>query len=134
MVPTSETLSEIQTQACQKKLQELIMNSDIIDTVLISSADGILVASAGIDTDLDVMAAMSASLISLGDAISSRTEDGRCHKVFCESDDSLAVIIHAGAHILTMIGKPESNMGMILAHANSTGKSICEITQYQGEL
>jgi predicted regulator of Ras-like GTPase activity (Roadblock/LC7/MglB family) len=128
-VPTSETLNETQTQACQKKLQELIMNSNIIDTALLSSPDGILVASAGIDTELDAMAAMSASLISLADAISSRTEDGRCHKAFCESDDSLAVVIHAGNHILTIIGKPESNMGMILTQAKTIGKSICEITQ-----
>jgi len=109
-------------------LKSLVSDSDIIDTVLLSSPDGILVASSGIDTELDVMAAMSASLISLADAISSRTEDGKCHKVFCESDDSLAVIIHAGEHILTVIGRPESNMGMILAQAKNTGKNILNIT------
>jgi len=129
MVPISETLDETQTQACQKILQDLVMNNDIIDTAILSSPDGILVASAGIDTELDVVAAMSASLISLSDAISSRTEDGRCHKAFCESDDSLAVVIHAGEHILTVIGKPESNMGMILTQAKTTGKSICAVTQ-----
>lgn len=124
----SETLTTAQKQACQNMLKSLVSDSDIIDTVLLSSPDGILVASSGIDTELDVMAAMSASLISLADAISSRTEDGKCHKVFCESDDSLAVIIHAGEHILTVIGRPESNMGMILAQAKNTGKNILNIT------
>ncbi|MDQ7058833.1 MAG: roadblock/LC7 domain-containing protein [Ghiorsea sp.] len=125
---TSELLTETQQKACQNILNTLITNSDIIDTSLLSSPDGILVACAGIDTELDVMAAMSASLISLADAISSRTADGKCHKAFCESDDSLAVIIHAGEHILTVIGKPESNMGMILAQAKTTVASILSIS------
>jgi len=123
----SLSLEDDKRKECQSVLTTLVAESPAIETALLSSPDGILLAGTGKETDLDVMAAMSASLLSLADALSSSSEDGVCDKVICESSDSALVCLHAGKLILTSIGKGDANIGFVLASSRQVAKKIVDI-------
>jgi len=120
----SEIMDDEKKACCTTLLQDLINQSDAIDTALLASPDGLMLTGTGIDDELDVMAAMSASLISLADALSSRAEDGFCDKVLSESEDGTLVVLHAGDLILTVLGKARANMGLVLSASRSAAKKI----------
>ena len=129
MSSESEVLSDDVKKACAQLLERLVSESDSIETAVLASADGLMLAGTGVDNELDVMAAMSASLISLADAMSSRSDGGVCNKVLAESEDSSLVVLHAGGLILTVLGKPNANMGMVLAASRQVAEQIANIVK-----
>ncbi|MDQ6952861.1 MAG: roadblock/LC7 domain-containing protein [Mariprofundaceae bacterium] len=122
----SEVITDDKKSLCAVLLQTLVNESDAIDTAVLASPDGLMLAGTGIDDELDVMAAMSASLISLADALSSRSEDGHCDKVLSESNDGTLVVLHAGGLILTVLGKAQANMGLVLSASRDAAKKITQ--------
>jgi len=124
----SSAIGEQQRNECHQIITNMIAESDAIETAILSSPDGILLTGVGSDNDLDVMAAMSASLLSLADALSSRSEEGRSDKVITESPDCSLVVLHAGKLILTVIGKPDANIGMVLTSSRKVAAKIASNT------
>ncbi|MDQ6991473.1 MAG: roadblock/LC7 domain-containing protein [Mariprofundaceae bacterium] len=122
----SEMLEDDKKKLCVTLVQELVRESAAIDTAVLASPDGLMLAGAGTDDELDVIAAMSASLISLADALSSRSEDGHCDKVMSESPDGTLVVLHAGGLILTVLGQSQANMGLVLSVSRSTAEKIAQ--------
>ncbi|MDQ6974061.1 MAG: roadblock/LC7 domain-containing protein [Mariprofundaceae bacterium] len=124
----SEIITDDKKEQCAALVQALVTESTAIDTAVLASPDGLLLAGTGIDGELDVMAAMSASLISLADALSSRSEDGHCDKVMSESSDGTLVVLHAGGLILTVLGQAHANMGLVLSVSRTTAEKIAQVT------
>jgi len=130
---TSFALEKEEQEQCQRILKLFIENAPYIETTLLASSDGILLAGLGVDDDLDVMAAMSASLLSIADALSSRTGEAVSDKVISESKDSSLVCLHAGDLILTAIGKASVNIGLILTSTRAVGDKITSIIASKGD-
>jgi len=122
----SEIIADDKKKECTTLLEALVAESSAIDTAVLASPDGLMLAGTGIDDELDVMAAMSASLISLADALSSRSEDGHCDKVMSESPDGSLVVLHAGGLILTVLGQAQANMGLVLSVSRNTAEKIAQ--------
>ncbi len=125
---TSCALNENETKQCQKTLAKLVNESDAIIASVLSSPDGLLLAqaSSNIDLEADSVAAMSASVISLTDALAGQAGQAMSDKVISDSKDSSLVILHAGSLILTVIGKADANMGMVLTSSQRVAEEIVE--------
>jgi len=124
-----EEMDNAKLDQCQQLLESLVASSVSIETALVASRDGILLAGVGKDDQLDLMAAISASLMSLADALSSRSQKGLSKKVLSESDDSSLVVLHAGELVLTVIGELNMNMGLVLTESKGLALKIVDIFQ-----
>jgi predicted regulator of Ras-like GTPase activity (Roadblock/LC7/MglB family) len=126
---TSYALNENETKQCQKRLAQLVNDSDAIVASVLSSPDGLLLAQASLPNialEADSVAAMSSSVISLTDALAGQAGQAMSDKVISDSKDSSLVILHAGSLILTVIGKADANMGMVLTSSQRVAEEIVE--------
>jgi len=129
---SSCALNENEIKKCQQRLEQLVNDSDAIIASVLSSPDGLLLAQASSDIELeaDSVAAMSASVISLADALAGQAMSD---KAISDSKDSSLVILHAGSLILTVIGRADANMGMVLSSSQRVSEEIVEAASEEPE-
>ena len=126
---SSCALNKKETKKCRKTLETLVHDSNAIVASVLSSPDGLLLAHAcdeQFELEADAVAAMSASIISLTDALAGQAGQAMSDKVISDSQDSSLVILHAGSLILTIIGTPDANMGMVLTSSKRVAEEIVE--------
>ena len=103
-------------------------SSDVIGSV-ISSNDGIAWAqrlNPGYDEHR--FAAMSSTLLALGDTFAKETDKGLINSVLIEGIGGNVYVMHAGPSlVLTIITRKNSNLGMTLAYARQTVEKIAEL-------
>lgn len=119
-------VSEKEAQACQRDLEELIGRFDSLEGTVLSTPDGLLIATASRNggIEADAVAAMSASLLSLADALAGQAGRAFADNVISEAESSTLVILHAGEMILTVIGSSGINIGMVLSAAKATARKL----------
>ena len=119
-------MNEKEIQRCQATLVGFIKKFEMVAAVVVSSQDGLHVASESHDTsmEMDAVAAMSASLLSLADALAGQAGKPMVDNVISEAESSTLVILHAGELILTVIGHTGINIGLILSSARKAAKEI----------
>ncbi len=125
-----ESFDYIDREGYRSTLKEMLndLPADIALTI-ISSKDGLLVQAEGSgQQDSDQLAAISASVLSLADAIVAHADGVSCEKVFSQSGDHDVLIMHAGKFIITLIGKSDANMGLLLAAGKRLTAAITELT------
>ncbi len=103
-----------------------------VKAAVIASKDGLLVHGAGSDSDFDQIAAISASILSLADAMVSRAEERQCQRVLSKSGENDFLILHAGKFVLSIIGHEEANMGLLLTAGKAFAADIVQSTQGKG--
>ena len=123
-------LNESEIQHCKDTLASFIKKFDMVAAAVVSSQDGLHVASESQDTDMemDAIAAMSASLLSLADALAGQAGKPMVDNVISEAESSTLVILHAGELILTVIGQTGINIGLTLSSARNAAKEIGNMT------
>lgn|GEM_PF-5466497 len=128
-------LTEKEVKDCHRELAELITGSDTILATILATQDGLLVTSESNDAavESDAIAAMSASLISLADALAGQAGKALVDNVISEAESSTLAILHAGSLILTVIGKAGVNIGLVLVSARRTAKKIEALTLRFGQ-
>lgn len=119
----SANVTTINKKKCRDLLTKLISDSAVFDTVLISNEDGLLLAGLGKSVELHLMAAISTSVLSLADKLTSSSSE----KLIIESMDHSLVVLHVKGLILTVIGTSSSNAAMVLASGNQIAKKITAI-------
>ncbi|MFC1545906.1 roadblock/LC7 domain-containing protein [Pseudomonadota bacterium] len=119
-------VKESEIQHCITTLASFIKKFDMVAAAVVSSQDGLHVASQTHDPamETDAIAAMSASLLSLADALAGQAGKPMVDNVISEAESSTLVILHAGELILTVIGKTGINIGLILSSARKAAKEI----------
>jgi len=119
-------LNEQDIRRCEQSLIELVSRFDMVDAAVVSSQDGLHVASTSqsLEIEADAIAAMSASLLSLADALAGQAGKPMVDNVISEAESSTLVILHAGELVLTVIGKTGVNIGMVLTAARQTARAI----------
>ncbi len=124
-------LSEKEIAACQSELTTLMDELTSLEGAVLSSADGLVVAFADKNGGLHVetVAAMSSSMISLADALAGQAGRPEVENIISEAESSTLVVLHAGDLILTVIGKPETNIGLVLNAAKRAAKGINKDTR-----
>jgi len=118
--------SDVNMDAYCEALEEFIDESNQIAGTVLATQDGLLVAQAlrtrGIEPDS--IAAMSASMLSLADAMAGQAGKAYADKLISEAESSTLVVLHAGSLILTVIGRPNVNIGLIFTAARRTAQRI----------
>ncbi|MDQ6953943.1 MAG: roadblock/LC7 domain-containing protein [Mariprofundaceae bacterium] len=124
-------LNDHEVKLCQKRLEQLVAESDAVIASVLSSPDGLLLAQAsdGVEIEADSVAAMSASVISLTDALAGQAGQAMSDKVVSDSKDSSLVILHAGTLILTVIGRANANMGLVFVSSQRVAKEIVSVVE-----
>ncbi|MDQ7004898.1 MAG: roadblock/LC7 domain-containing protein [Ghiorsea sp.] len=124
-------LSESEILACEKELTALLLAQPSLEGVVLSSADGLMVACEDKTGKLEgeMIAAMSSSMISLADTLAGQAGRAEVENIISESESSTLVVLHAGDLILTVIGKPDVQVGMVLAAAKKAAQGIRQDTQ-----
>jgi len=124
-------LSKTEAQACQKELTTLIHELKSIEAAVLSSEDGLMVACEDKTGQLEgeMVAAMSASMISLADTLAGQAGKPQVENIISEAESCTLVVLHAGALILTVIGQPKAQIGLVLAAAKKAAKSIGKDTK-----
>lgn len=124
-------LSDKEIEACQAELNSLMDELTTLEGAVLSSADGLVVAYKDKTGNLqaETVAAMSASMISLADALAGQAGRAEVENIISEAESSTLVVLHAGDLILTIIGKPDTKIGMVLNAAKRAAKGINKDTK-----
>lgn len=125
----SEMENGIDTAAYQRALENFLDSFELAEGAVLATADGLHVASAthkehGQAIESDAIAAMSASMLSLADALAGQAGRAYVDNLISEAESSTLVVLHAGELILTVVGRPHVNIGMILSAARKTAQNI----------
>jgi len=128
-------LNEKESSACQQELESLLKHFDMIAGAVLSTQDGLLVAGVAHSNDIetDAIAAMSSSILSLADALAGQAGKPLVNNVISQAESSTLVILHAGELILTVVGRAEINVGLVLSAARRTAEAIDKLTKRFGE-
>lgn len=130
----NNTENRVDTSAYQQALDTFIDDFDQVAGTVLATEDGLLVASAvrsrGIE--VDSIAAMSTSMLSLADAMAGQAGNACADKLISESEASTLVVLHAGSLILTVIGKANVNTGLIFSAARKTAQVITALVEKMG--
>lgn len=128
-------LNENEISACESELRSLMTHFDMISGAVLSSQDGLLVTGVADEEniEIDAVAAMSSSLLSLADALAGQAGKELVDNVISQAESSTLVILHAGGLILTVIGRAEINVGLVLTAARKTAIAIDDLTKRFGE-
>lgn len=118
--------NEVDTGVYQEAMERFLNDFDLVAGAVLSTPDGLLIASAAQSNDIeaDAIAAMSASMLSLADALAGQAGRAYADNIISEAESSTLVVLHAGKLILTVVGKPNVNIGMILSAARRTAESV----------
>jgi len=122
--------------AYRQLLETFIADFDQVAGAVLASSDGLLVAHAvrirGIE--VDSVAAMSASMLSLADAMAGQAGNAHADKLISESESSTLVVLHAGLLILTVVGRPNVNTGLIFTAARRTAQAVDSLVDRLGSV
>ncbi len=142
-MPHAETSFAISNDAKKKAkqaLKVLVKEYDCIVAAILASPDGLLMASCTTDDEIecDAVAAMSSSIISLGDALTAQAthDDNHVSKTVLSETETISIAtMYAGSLILTSIGQPDANMGTVLLRSRNTAAEIEAIIKHDdGEI
>lgn len=114
------------TVAYQQSLEKFLRDFELAEGLVLATEDGLLIANAVQSEEIEpgAIAAMSASMLALADALAGQAGRAYADNLISEAESSTLVMLHAGELILTVVGRPNVNIGMILNAARRTAKSI----------
>ncbi|MDQ6975918.1 MAG: roadblock/LC7 domain-containing protein [Mariprofundaceae bacterium] len=129
---TSFAISNSAKKKAEQALKTLVKDFDCVVAAILASPDGLLMASCTIDDEVecDAVAAMSSSIISLGDALTAQATHDENHvskTVLSETETISIATMYAGTLILTTIGHAHANMGTVLSRSRQTAAEIAII-------
>ncbi len=114
---------------CRKRLEALLEEGGI-EAAVLCTADGLAVAHAGKAGESERVAAMSASMLALGDAMigGGDGEVAECRQVVVETDGRVMTLIHAGENMaLAVTGAADATLGMVLGRARRAADDLVAI-------
>jgi len=120
---------EVNSALYQDKLDRFVHDFDLAAGAVLATPDGLLVANAARSEEIeaDAIAAMSASMLSLADALAGQAGRAYADNIISEAESSTLVVMHAGKLILTVVGNPHVNIGMILTATRRTADSVAKL-------
>jgi len=112
------------------KLKNILNELESIDPEIEASAvirsDGLLMASSfRTDLDKNLVAAMNAAILNIGNRVTSELKRGNLQELIIRADRGLIVLVNSGKDtILSTISKPDSNLGLILFEMKKAANKI----------
>jgi predicted regulator of Ras-like GTPase activity (Roadblock/LC7/MglB family) len=119
--------------AKEKELVELLMgltNYADLDAIAVISKQGVKLAyfaTEDSDVDPDLMAAMSAALLSTGEMAAGNLELSDLYEVVVRGKDGFVVLSHAGEFLLMGSARDLTSMGLAVTQMRKYAKEVGEL-------
>ncbi|MGY5864773.1 MAG: roadblock/LC7 domain-containing protein [Candidatus Thorarchaeota archaeon] len=119
--------------AKEKELVELLMgltNYADLDAIAVISKQGVKLAyfaTEESDVDPDLMAAMSAALLSTGEMAAGNLDLNELYEVIVRGKDGFVVLSHAGEFLLMGSAKDLTSMGLAVTQMRKYAKEVGEL-------
>jgi predicted regulator of Ras-like GTPase activity (Roadblock/LC7/MglB family) len=119
--------------AKEKELVELLMgltNYADLDAIAVISKQGVKLAyfaTEDSDVDPDLMAAMSAALLSTGEMAAGNLELNELYEVIVRGKDGFVVLSHAGEFLLMGSAKDLTSMGLAVTQMRKYAREVGEL-------
>lgn len=115
------------TETLNKILSDLMKTGEIESSV-IASRDGLLMASCMRRGDEETFAAMSATMLGAAETASTELEKGVPDRVIVESNDGKLIAIGAGPKALVVVlTPPDAGLGLLLVELGKAAEKIKKI-------
>ncbi len=103
------------TQKIQMLLQELVANSPEIEGASLVTLDGLPLASTlPINMDEERVAAMAATILSIGERIGNELEKGNVDRIFVDSSEGYCVLTNCGEDaVMLVMANRSAKQGML---------------------
>ena len=103
------------TQKIQMLLQELVANSPEIEGASLVTLDGLPLASTlPINMDEERVAAMAATILSIGERIGNELQKGNVGRIFVESSEGYCVLTNCGEDaVMLVMANLSAKQGML---------------------
>lgn len=113
----------------QTVLNNLNSSSQDIEASALISVDGLMMASALSGTmDEDLVSAMSAALLSLGERAGTELARGSLEQLLIQGESGYIVMSSAGAEaVLTILAKPKAKLGLVFLDMKRAAKKLTEL-------
>ena len=117
------------TEQLDKILDDLRSSMSDIEACAIVSEDGLIIASSlPAGTEEARVAAMSATLLSMGSRTAKELGRGTLRQIFIKGDDGYAVISGAGPHAaLLVLAKAQAKLGLLFFELSRAGSEVEKI-------
>lgn len=117
------------TEQLDKILDDLRTSMSDIQACAVVSEDGLIIASS-LPTNIEEarVAAMSATLLSMGGRTAKELNRGTLRQIFIKGDDGYAVISSAGMHAaLLVLASDQAKLGLLFFELARAGTDVGEI-------
>jgi len=119
------------TERLVRRLQELQMNTPDVEATSIVSVDGLSMASAlpaGIEEDL--VAAMSAAMLSLGERIATELGRGMLDEVYVKGENGYVILRSIGEEaVLTVLARQQTKLGLLFLDMRRASEDLAVILE-----
>jgi len=121
----SSRLNEQDHGRCVKRLDAILENKEIVAAV-VAAAEGELLAAPSKDCSIDTafIADVSAKVAALGKTLLSQAKSKSRNISVCDFGGSPMMVVPAKEALVTIIGRPGANMGMIAGVALDTAREL----------
>lgn len=119
--------TRIRRSEFSRHLVSLLEDCEDIQGAVVATADGHAIAAHGRDGTLPSkqLAAMSSTLLGLGDSISDALRQGVCRNVLVENELGTILVLHAGEGMVLMsIAEGGAKLGMALSHSRKAAEAV----------
>jgi predicted regulator of Ras-like GTPase activity (Roadblock/LC7/MglB family) len=117
------------TESLNQSLRSLQTSTPDVEACAVVSEDGLVIASAlpqGLDEGR--IAAMSATLLSMGARTAVELRRGKLEQLFVRGENGYALVMSAGPHaVLLTLARKEAKLGLIFFELRRTGDDIAAI-------
>lgn len=119
----------MRTELLNNILSELNGSSADVEASAVISIDGLIIAAQlPADIDEDVLGAMSAAMLSLGDRTAQELERGDLEQVLTKGKKGYVLMVKAGEDaVLTIMAQSNAKLGLIFLDVKRAANKISEI-------
>lgn len=112
-------------------LRELRSGMPEIEAAVLISSDAMALASdISDDADEEMIGALSASVLSMGERAARDLKRGALEQVYVKGDQGCLLLVHCGPDaLLSLLLKPEAKLGVIFMEAKRTAEQLEKLFQ-----
>lgn len=112
-------------------LRELRSGMPEIEAAVLISSDAMALASdISDDADEEMIGALSASVLSMGERAARDLKRGALEQVYVKGDQGYLLLVHCGPDaLLSLLVKPEAKLGVVFMEAKRTAEELEKLFQ-----
>jgi hypothetical protein len=110
-------------------LRDLRANITEIEAAVLISSDAMALASdLSDDADEDMIGALSASVLSMGERAARDLKRGVLEQVYVKGDNGYLLLMHCGSDaLLSLLLRPEAKLGVVFMEAKHTAEELAKL-------